>query len=282
MGFNYIDTSPPLQLPSDGEHLHFNRFCFLPPPPFPPCLSRSLTLLDWTFLLQKQFSIIICNATPQCRMQMLALAAPAWQLPPEHRCRRPLRQNKVEGANNVITQSLHIGVHSLWAAVDSGHCWHRLGRDGDDAGCLERNAHNLISASVQDSPNSRGTPAECQRRKTSRDSQVESEVLVWRCDRKQVGNTSGALVVWCKGQSCCVRTDGQLRRTAGNQSPKIWTLCSGLWLFFTSCFILKVFHMVCTLRFLDLWTVTQFFVVLPPMWLKIRVRVSFMHRPPWK
>lgn len=122
VGFNYIDTSPPSQLPSDGEHLHFNRFCFLPPPPFPPCLSRSLTLLDRTFLLQKQFSIIICNATPQCRMQMLALAAPAWQLPPEHRCRRPLRQNKVEGANNVITQSLHIGVHSLWAAVDSGHC----------------------------------------------------------------------------------------------------------------------------------------------------------------
>lgn len=120
---NYIDTTPPSWPPSDGEHLHFNRFSFLPPPLLPPCLSRSLTLLDWTFLLQKQFSIIICNATPQCGMQMLlALAAPAWQLLTEHRCGRPLRQNKVEAANNVITQSLHIGVHSLRAAVDSGHC----------------------------------------------------------------------------------------------------------------------------------------------------------------
>lgn len=53
---------------------------------------------------------------------LLALAAPAWQLLTEHRCGRPLRQNKVEAANNVITQSLHIGVHSLRAAVDSGHC----------------------------------------------------------------------------------------------------------------------------------------------------------------
>lgn len=121
--FNYIDTAPPSWPASNGEHLHFNRFSFLPPPHRPPCLSRSLTLLDWTFLLQKQFSIIICNATPQCGMQMLlALAAPAWQLLTEHRCGRPLRQNKVETANNVITQSLHIGVHSLRAAVDSGHC----------------------------------------------------------------------------------------------------------------------------------------------------------------
>lgn len=178
--------------------------------------------------------------------------------------------------SHYILECIHYGQQWILGIVDIALAETAMSR------CLERNAHNLISASVQDSPNSRGTPAECQRRKTSRDSQVESEVLVWRCDRKQVGNTSGALVVWCKGQSCCVRTDGQLRRTAGNQSPKIWTLCSGLWLFFTSCFILKVFHMVCTLRFLDLWTVTQFFVVLPPMWLKIRVRVSFMHRPPWK
>lgn len=44
---------------------------------------------------------------------LLALAAPAWQLLTEHRCGRPLRQNKVETANNVITQSLHIGAHSL-------------------------------------------------------------------------------------------------------------------------------------------------------------------------
>lgn len=90
---NYIDTMPPSWPPSDGKHLHFKRFSFLPPPPrLTPCLSRSLTLLDWTFLLQKQFSIIICKATPQCRMQMLlALAAPAWQLLTEHRCGRPLR-----------------------------------------------------------------------------------------------------------------------------------------------------------------------------------------------
>lgn len=53
---------------------------------------------------------------------LLALDAPAWQLPTEHRCGRSLRQNKVEAANNVISQSLHIGVHSLQAAVDSGHC----------------------------------------------------------------------------------------------------------------------------------------------------------------
>lgn len=68
---NYIDTPPPSWPPSDGEHLHFNRFGFLLPPLLAPCLSRSLSLLDWTFLLQKQFSIIICNATPQCGMQML-------------------------------------------------------------------------------------------------------------------------------------------------------------------------------------------------------------------
>lgn len=44
--------------------------------PLLPCLSRSLTLLDWTFLLQKQFRTIICDAVPQCGMQMLlALAA---------------------------------------------------------------------------------------------------------------------------------------------------------------------------------------------------------------
>lgn len=215
LGFNYIDTSPPSQLPSDGEHLHFNRFCFLPPPPLPPCLSRSLTLLDWTFLLQKQFSIIICNATPQCRMQMLlTLAAPAWQLPPEHRCRRPLRQNKVEGANNVITQSLHIGVHSLRAAVDSGHCWHRLGRDGDDAGCQERNARNLISASVQDSPNSRGTPAECQRRKMSRDSQVESEV--WR--PRSCGGVTGSR--W-ETRAAPRRFDVKVR-AAGSEQTASW------------------------------------------------------------
>jgi len=153
---NYIDTSPPSRPATHGKHLHFNRLCFLPPPPSPPpCLSRSLTLLDWTFLLQKQFSIIICNATPQCRMQMLlALAAPAWQLLTEHRCGRPLRQNKVEAANNVITQSLHIGVHSLQAAVDSGHCWHRLGNAREVTGCQERNAHNIISSAVQDSSNS--------------------------------------------------------------------------------------------------------------------------------
>lgn len=166
---NYIDTTPPSRPPSDGEHLHFNRFRFLPPPPLlPPCLSRSLTLLDWTFLLQKQFSIIICNATPQCRMQMLlALAAPAWQLLTEHRCGRPLRQNKVKTANNVITQSLHVGVHSLRAAVDSGHCWHRLGRAPDVRGCQQRNTHNLISSAVQDSLN-------C--------SELQMNAARWRCE----------------------------------------------------------------------------------------------------
>lgn len=44
---------------------------------------------------------------------LLALAAPAWQLLTEHRCGRPRSQNKVEAANNVITQSLRVGVHSL-------------------------------------------------------------------------------------------------------------------------------------------------------------------------
>lgn len=109
-----------------------------------PCLSRSLTLLDWTFLLQKQFSIIICNASPQCRMQMLlVLAAPAWQLPPGRRCGRPRRQNQVEAANNVITQSLHVGVHSLrqqWilGIVDIGLAKpRRRGWEG-------RDAHKLI------------------------------------------------------------------------------------------------------------------------------------------
>lgn len=51
--------------------------------------------------------------------------------------RAALRQNKVEAANNVITQSLHIGVHSLRAAVDCGHCWHRLGDARDVTGCQE-------------------------------------------------------------------------------------------------------------------------------------------------
>lgn len=58
-----------------GEHLHFNGFSFLARPLLPPCLSRSLSLLDWMFLFQKQFSIIMCSETPQCGMQMLLTLA---------------------------------------------------------------------------------------------------------------------------------------------------------------------------------------------------------------
>ncbi|CAJ1059380.1 Hypothetical predicted protein [Xyrichtys novacula] len=59
-----------------------------------------------------QHNHLQCNS-PVRDANAAPLAAPAWQLLTEHRCRRPLRQNKVEPANNVITQSLHIGVHSL-------------------------------------------------------------------------------------------------------------------------------------------------------------------------
>lgn len=92
-----------------------------PPSSLPPLLSRSLTLLDWTFLLQKQFGIIICKATPQCGMQMPPISLhparpgrgnyPGAQMRP-----RPHRRNKVQGANNEITKSLHAGAHSLWGA----------------------------------------------------------------------------------------------------------------------------------------------------------------------
>lgn len=51
--------------------------------------------------------------------------------------RAALHQNKVEAANNVITQSLHIRAHSLPAAVDCGHCWHCLGDARDVTACQE-------------------------------------------------------------------------------------------------------------------------------------------------
>lgn len=145
---------------------------------------------------------------PKCRMQMLlALDSPAWQLLTEHRCGRPLRQNKVEAANNVITQSLHIGVHSLWAAVDSGHCWHRLGKVRDVTGCQECNAHNLMSLVIQDSLNSTGLRMNVNERKRHRWCQkvfTKQAAHMFSVTGSRVGgsnwNGSG---VWCKGQTCC-------------------------------------------------------------------------------
>lgn len=76
-------------------------------------------------------------------MQMLlALAALARQLPAERRCRRPLRQEKVEAADNVITQSLRAGEHSLGAAEDSG----LFSRTDDRTGCKQHGAGDMPTA----------------------------------------------------------------------------------------------------------------------------------------
>lgn len=80
---------------------------------FHPCLSTSLTLLRRTLLLQKQFSIIICGASPLWGH----ISSSSFSLPGNyHRATDAyLRQHKLDAADNVITQSLHIGVHSLRA-----------------------------------------------------------------------------------------------------------------------------------------------------------------------
>lgn len=135
-------------------------------------------------------------------MQMLlALAAPAWQLLTEHRCGRPLRQNKVETANNVITQSLQIGVHSLRAAVHSGHCWHRLGSVRDVTGCQEA---IISSPAVQDSLNS----AELQMNVCELNAdERRRHVTAGSGDRKGARRWRRAgSVVWVKGQTCCFTT----------------------------------------------------------------------------
>ncbi len=83
-----------------------------------PCLSTSLTLLRWTLLLQKQFSIIICGASPLWgHISSSSSSSSSFSLPGNYRRATDayLRQHKLDAADNVITQSLHIGVHSLWA-----------------------------------------------------------------------------------------------------------------------------------------------------------------------
>ena len=55
------------------------------------------------------------DANPLASFPSLAITKGAQMRAIHHR-------NKVDAANNVITQSLHIGVHSLRARLGSGHC----------------------------------------------------------------------------------------------------------------------------------------------------------------
>ena len=110
----------------------------------------------------------------------------------------------------MITQSLHIGVHSLQAAVDSGHCWHRLGTGRHLTGCQDQNAHNLISSQSK-TPWTPRAPDErlwCELNadeRTSCDSQVASSgrsvSSCVRWHRMKAEKLQGS-----KGRTCCFTT----------------------------------------------------------------------------